>query len=216
MGDRHDHDHHTPDHTILEGDGPEHWDARYASQEQWWSGNANGTFVVEATDLPPGRALDVGCGEGADAIWLAERGWSVTAVDISQVAIDRARAAADAASFTGVDWVCADVAADPPEAGAYDLVSLQYPALPIADDRTIPALLGAVAAGGTLLVVGHRIDTEVGKARGFDPSAYIQPPDIARQLDDGWTIEVHEDRPRPPGANTTHHVDDVVLRARRH
>src|SRR5690606_5145575 len=100
-------------------------------------------------------ALDVGCGEGADAVWLARQGWKVTAVEVSQVALDRARLAADAAGVA-VEWVHADVTSDAPERGAYDLVSLQYPALPSAGaDATIGALLAAVAPNGTLLVVGH-------------------------------------------------------------
>ncbi|WP_338037967.1 class I SAM-dependent methyltransferase [Nocardiopsis halophila] len=67
------------------------WDDRYSSEERLFSGNPNGVLVAEVEGLAPGRALDLGCGEGADAVWLAERGWHVAAVDISQVALDRRR-----------------------------------------------------------------------------------------------------------------------------
>src|SRR3954470_6989189 len=89
------------------------WDARYGERDgAMWSGRPNGRLVAEVADLAPGRALDVGCGEGADAIWLAQRGWTVTAIDVSAVAVDRARAAADAAGAT-VEWVCGDVLRTP-------------------------------------------------------------------------------------------------------
>src|SRR5947209_20239745 len=82
------------------------WDARYRERDgAMWSGRPNGRLVAEAAELTPGRALDVGCGEGADAIWLAEHGWTVTAIDISQVAICRARDASGPAGGS-VEWIC--------------------------------------------------------------------------------------------------------------
>ena len=107
-----------------------HWDARYSERAgQMWSGRPNGRLVAEVAALPPGRALDVGCGEGADAIWLAKQGWAVTAIDISAVAIGRAKEAAQLAGAP-VEWVCDDVLATSLPARSFDLVSLQYPALP--------------------------------------------------------------------------------------
>src|SRR5690606_3611314 len=106
------------------------WDARYAETDgPRWSGRPNGRLVAEVAGLPAGRALDVGCGEGADAVWLAQRGWQVTAVDVSQVALERAREAGERAGVT-VEWVHADALAAPPPPRSFDLVSLQYPALP--------------------------------------------------------------------------------------
>src|SRR5438105_2322439 len=85
------------------------WDTRYGERDgAMWSGRPNGRLVSEVADLTPGRALDVGCGEGADAIWLARHGWVVTAIDISDVALGRAREAAERARAT-VEWVCGDV-----------------------------------------------------------------------------------------------------------
>ena len=202
----------------------EDWQHRYRG-EQMWSGNPNGSLVAEAQALTPGRALDVGAGEGGDAIWLAEQGWAVTANDIAQGALDRI---AGAAGERGLDvtLLCADAnARDAFEREAYDLVSAQYASIPrTADDRAIANLLGAVAPGGTLVVVSHDIepmrapiDTRT-QSRGFDADAYVRVEDVAAALQAGphWEIEVHEKRRRPPGSATAaHHVDDIVLRARR-
>ena len=104
------------------------WDARYREPDKvMWSGRPNGRLVAEVSDLTPGRALDVGCGEGADAIWLSRRGWMVTAIDISDVAVARAREAAErpAPKLSGVRGRPADAVPD----GSFHLVSMQYPAL---------------------------------------------------------------------------------------
>ncbi len=199
------------------GDGAEDWERRYASERQRWSGLPNGSLVVEIERVAPGTALDIGCGEGADAIWLARRGWDVTAVDLSQVALDRARRAADDAGVV-VNWVRADIGVEPLGPRRYDLVSVHYPALRHAPgDDAIHAIIDAVAAGGTLLVVGHDMDGDHHhRHHGLDPADYVQPPDVARHLDPAWTIEVQEVRPRqrPPGSPGPD-VPDVVLRARR-
>jgi SAM-dependent methyltransferase len=199
------------------------WDHRYGDVPMW-SGNPNGTLVNEIRGIPPGRALDVGAGEGADALWLAEQGWDVTASDISQRALDRLDAEA---SRRGLRVECqrADAnALGAYEAKAFDLVSAQYASIPrTADGRGVRNLLDAVAPGGTLLVVSHDlapmrtpIDTSV-HSRVFDPDAYVRVEDIIAAISDSssWDIEVHESRPRPAGAaSASHHVDDVVLRAR--
>ena len=201
------------DHDDL--DDASEWDERYGSEERVWSGQPNGTLVVEVEALSPGRALDVGCGEGADAIWLAHRGWRVTAVDVSRVAIDRASAAGDAAGVD-VTWVCTDVTAPGSPLGQHDLVSCQYPALRKDRDGTIPLLLDAVAPGGTLLFVHHAHLHDDEHEHGFDPDDYVQPRDVAAALGDGWVVEVDETRPRPgPLSPDARHVDDVILRARR-
>jgi thioredoxin reductase/2-polyprenyl-3-methyl-5-hydroxy-6-metoxy-1,4-benzoquinol methylase len=192
------------------------WDGRYgAADRQMWSGNPNGSLVVELERVAPGRILDVGCGEGADAIWLAAQGWDVTAVDISSVAIERARAAADAAGVT-VEWQCADVLAAPPAAGAYDVVSIQYPALlREAGELAILRLVDAVRPGGTFLVVGHDIDREQAREHGHDMSRFVDLDGLRRALAGRFEIEVDEIRPRPNPPAGAHHVDDAILRARR-
>jgi SAM-dependent methyltransferase len=200
------------------------WDHRYGGEERMWSANPNGTLVREVTDMAPGRALDVGAGEGADAIWLAERGWQVTAADISANALARVSAEADRRRLV-VDTLCGD--ANDPDAypsESFDLVSLQYGSfLRTPDQRGLRNLLSAVAPGGTLLVVGHDLTPFLGpfdvatQTRMFDPGAYVGVEEFAallREVND-WTIEVQETRDRPSGAASTHHVSDVVLRARK-
>jgi SAM-dependent methyltransferase len=199
------------------GGGAADWDARYAEADQVWSGNPNGALVTEVAGLPPGRALDVGCGEGADAVWLAQRGWDVTALDVSQVALDRAALHARQAGVR-VQWVRSGLVEASLAPRAFDLVSAQYPALrrtPTAEAER--ALLAAVSPGGLLLVVHHAdIDADHARERGFDPADYVQPPDVAALLDDDWQLEVDETRPRTveAGAGAGHSLDQV-LRARR-
>jgi thioredoxin reductase/SAM-dependent methyltransferase len=200
------------------------WDHRYSGREPMWSGNPNGALVHEVGELAPGRALDVGAGEGGDAIWLAEQGWKVTAADISSAALARVSAEA---GRRGLDVACLHRDAndlDAFEAGAYDLVSMHYGAVHRTPDRRgLANLLAAVAPGGTLLVVAHdlapmREPVDVAtQTRMYDPDAYLGVDEIAEALTDrpDWDVELHALRPRRPGAASTHHVDDVVLRARR-
>lgn len=193
------------------------WDERYGSSDQLFSGNPNGVVVTEVAGLPPGQALDVGCGEGGDAIWLARRGWRVTAVDISQVALQRA-AVAGADVAERIAWTRADLAVTPPPAGSFDLVSLQYFPLPHQPDHAaVRRLLAAVAPGGTLLVAGHDLaDLPPAHASEFDPAGFYQPAEIADLLGAGWTVLVNETRLRTaPAPEGTQHVRDTVLRARR-
>lgn len=190
------------------------WDERYAGGAVW-SGDPNGALVAEVARLAPGRALDVGCGEGADAIWLAARGWDVTALDVSGVALERAAQAARRAGVP-VRWRQAGLLDAGLPASGFDLVSAQYPALRrTPGDEAERALIGAVAPGGVLLVVHHAdVDTEYARACGFDPADYVSPPDVAALLDDGWQVEFDERRPRRvSGGAGAHHTHDVVLRA---
>ena len=199
------------------------WDHRYGG-EQLWSGNPNGTLVHEVAELPPARALDVGAGEGGDAIWLAERGWVVTASDVSERGLDRVRAAAQQRG-TAITFLHADAnARNPFPPSAFDLVSAQYASIPrTPDGRAVGNLLTAVAPGGTLLMVGHDVEAMQLMAREaehgpmFDPDAYIGVTDVVEAIagSPDWTIQVHDKRTRPHGAVSTHHVEDVVLRVRR-
>ncbi|WP_151523689.1 FAD-dependent oxidoreductase [Serinicoccus kebangsaanensis] len=198
------------------------WDHRYAGEARMWSGNPNGTLVAQVTGMPPGRALDVGAGEGGDVLWLAEQGWEVTASDISGNALGHVGAAAQA---RGLPVTLLRTDANAPGAfdgRTYDLVSLQYGSfLRTPEGRGLGNLLGAVAPGGTLLVVSHDLTPlrepvdPAEQTRMWDPEAYVGVEEIATALaaQDGWTVELHQTRPRPAGAASTHHVDDVVLRA---
>lgn len=182
-----------------------YWDELYGSRDQLFSGNPNGVLVTEVEDMPPGQALDVGCGEGADALWLARRGWLVTAVDISRTALARA-----ARRGGGVSWTHADLSVTPPPARSFDLVSVQY--FPLTRQASgLDGLLAAVAPGGTLLVAAH---DPAHLPPQFDRDDYLWPAEIAGTLGRDWTVLVNETRPRvtppPPGS---HHVNDTVLRA---
>jgi 2-polyprenyl-3-methyl-5-hydroxy-6-metoxy-1,4-benzoquinol methylase len=181
-----------------------------------WSGQPNGSLVAEVADLIPGTALDVGCGEGADAIWLAQRGWEVTALDPSAAALGRAAAAAVETEVT-VAWRHGGLVETAAELGTFDLVSVQYGVLPLDTDATAVRLLcRTVAPGGTLLVIHHELDLAHDGYGLFDPADHLMPDDVAAHLGDEWQIETHERRQRPgtlpPG---TRHVRDIVLRARR-
>ena len=194
------------------------WDGRYADREQLWSGQPNGALVAEVAGLTPGRVLDVGCGEGADAVWLARAGWDVTALEVSGVALQRAaRHAHDAG--VAVRWVHAELAEAHLPAASFDLVSAQYPALLRTPDAAAEtALLDAVALGGVLLFVHHAgFDEQPQQEGGFDPADYVSPQMITARLDDAWQIEVDEQRPRvvPDSGAGAHHANDSVLRARR-
>ncbi len=165
----------------------EAWDERYADSELVWSAGPN-QFVADAlADLPPGRAVDLAAGEGRNAIWLAQQGWQVTAVDFSQVALDKGRRVAGDAA---VDWVRADATTWRPD-DPVDLVVVAYLHLP-ADQRRA-ALRGAVGSlrrGGTFFLVGHD-STNIAEGTGGpqDPSVLATAADV---LDDlaGLDVEV--------------------------
>ncbi len=207
-------DHHSGDH--IEGDDAAAWDARYAAADQHWSGLPNEAVVAEASTLPAGRALDVGCGEGADTMWLAEQGWDVVAVDISEVAIQRAAMLSSQRDIVAT-WMPLDLTVEAPEPGMYDLVSAAYlPVLREAGTEPLQRVIDAVAPGGVLLWVAHQLsDESIATARehGWDPTLYYDPAAVRALLPDGWTIEV--DEPRKISRADAHHPFDVVLRARR-
>ncbi|HEX4397941.1 MAG TPA: class I SAM-dependent methyltransferase [Trebonia sp.] len=199
------------------------WDARYSSAHSLWSGNPNRQLVTEAAGLEPGTALDAGAGEGADAIWLAERGWQVTAVDVSGVALGRA---AEHAAKAGdevaarIRWQREDLREWIPPERAYDLVTSQYLHLPGALRRTFFAgLAAAVRDGGTLLIVGHHpMDLDTTLQRPNHPELMFTGDELARDLGgDGWEIVTNVAAEReatdPDGRPVTAH--DTVFRARR-
>jgi SAM-dependent methyltransferase len=199
----------------------EAWDERYRSRDALWSGNPNPHLVAEASDLLPGHALDVGAGEGADAIWLASRGWHVIAVDLSTVALERASAHASelGADIAGrIDWVHEDVTSWDPGPSRYDLVSVQYMHLPPAPRQDmLEHLARAVAPGGSLLIVGHHpSDLQTTVPRPNMPELFFTGDDIAAELDPGrWAVTTNAAPGRtvtdPEGNAVT--VHDTVLRA---
>ena len=204
--------------------GPaEYWEQRYSGAEPIWSGRVNTQLAVIAADLPPGRALDLGCGEGADALWLAERGWQTTGVDIAATALQRA---ARAASERGLDpdlvrWQQADLATWTPD-GRYDLVTASFMQSPLEFPRAevLRRAAGAVAAGGHLLVVSHAAPPPW--AQGLDPEThhFLSPAQEVESLalEQDFSVVVAEERTRPatgPDGEEAELTDTVVLVRRR-
>ena len=197
------------------------WNERYRSADALWSGNPNRYLVREASGLPPGTALDVGCGEGADALWLAGRGWRVTGADLSTVALERAaRHTAEAGPQVAarIDWVHADLIGWDPGTARYDLVSSQYIHLPPAERAVLlRCLADAVAPGGTLLIVGHHpSDLQTTMPRPPMPELFFTGEDIAALLDPGrWEVITDEapqrSAPDPDGRPVM--IRDTVFRA---
>lgn len=193
------------------------WDDRYAASDLVWSAGPN-QFVAEvAGTLPPGRALDVACGEGRNAIWLAEKGWEAVGVDFSPVAIEKAGRLA-AARQVEVDWRVGDVT-DRDVLGdeTFDLVLVAYLHLPEAE---IAGLLDQLAqrlrAGGLLLVVGHHVENlERGYGGPPDRAVLHDPSAIAGMLDDldvDHAGEVHRSVATDDGERTA--VDSLVVARR--
>jgi SAM-dependent methyltransferase len=200
------------------------YDQRYRSHAQLWSGNPNPHLVSEVSDLTPGSALDVGCGEGADAIWLAEHGWRVTAVDFSMVALERAaaRAAELGADVSGrIEWLRQDLTKWTPTEASYDLVSAQFFQLPKMQREVVfPSLAAAVAPGGTLLIVGHHpSDLQVPNLRAPMAELYFTAEEIAAAILDSrhWEtlLNVARERSVTDAEGRTVIIHDAVLRARR-
>jgi len=216
-------------------DPTDFWENRYAEKDAIWSGRANRMLVDTVAELAPGRALDLGCGEGGDAIWLAERGWTVTGVDISPTAVARAdRAATDrglSAEFLTADldiWRTDET---------FDLVSACFLQSPLAFGReeVLRRAAGLVRPGGHLLSVAHAAappwskwaaPAEPGRARAAscaadDPTMVFPTPagDLAAlALGDDWEVLIAQVRTRPAtgpdGQQAT--LDDSVVLVRRH
>jgi 2-polyprenyl-3-methyl-5-hydroxy-6-metoxy-1,4-benzoquinol methylase len=195
------------------------WDDRYATRELLWGAEPNRFVAEELRALAPcGRALDLACGEGRNAIWLAKLGWAVTAVDFSSVAIERARRLA-AEQRVDVEWVEADVTRFAPAAGAFGLVIIAYLHLPANSRRAVLAhAAAALRAGGTLFMVGHaRLNLRQGVGGPQQADLLWQPAEIRREVAArGFTVQrvEHVRRPveTPEGVRD---AIDTVLRAER-
>ena len=194
------------------------WNRRYAGSELVWTATPNRFLVAETEGLAPGRALDVACGEGRNSVWLAERGWAVTGVDFSDVALGKARRLA-ADRGVEVEWVVADVVEHRLEADAYDLVALLYLQVPAADRRAVvrPAA-AAVRPGGTFLLVAHdRSNIEHGHGGPQDPRVLYAAEDVAGDLEGtGLRIERSDVVERPVETPEGERVAlDLLVRASR-
>ncbi|WP_414938991.1 class I SAM-dependent methyltransferase [Amycolatopsis sp. cmx-11-51] len=199
------------------------WEDFYRDKDQVWSGKANPLLVREVATLTPGTALDLGCGEGGDAIWLAQQGWRVTAVDISDTALERAAGHAASAGVDGIVWERHDLAKSFPE-GRFDLVSAQFFHSPVAEDgerdKALRRATEAVAPGGTLVVAGHAGWPTWLEEPPHEHFHFPTPAEVLETLalaDSEWSVEVQEvitrDFPGPEGQQGTR--SDNVLRVRR-
>lgn len=200
-----------------------YWEDRYGASELAWSGNPNPVLVAEATPLTPGRALDIGSGEGADALWLAQQGWHVTGVDIATNALNKARARAesvDSDAAARIDWQQHDITTWSPAPQSFDLVSSQFMHLPppiLA--KVLRALAAAVAPGGSLLVVGHDASDhdENSFHRGHLKELMFATDDVLEAIkDEQLQVTVAESRERKssPGPHNEFFHDIVVLATR--
>lgn len=192
------------------------WDARYGASERLWSGRVNPVLETDAAGLNPGLALDAGCGEGGDALWLAKQGWRVKGYDLSGVAVERARGESIRLGLSDVTtFEQRDLAAEPPLAETFELVSGQY--LHVIPSQRQPLYLGlsaAVRPGGVLLLVLHdRRDLELGIH--CPPAETTLDAEELRAYADGFASVHLEVRPRETVDRAGHPATahDLVLRA---
>lgn len=191
------------------------WDARYETRELVWGAGPNRFVAEECAGLAPGRAVDLACGEGRNAIWLAEAGWDAVGLDWSPVGVDKARALAAERGATNVRFDVADLTADPLPAGSFDLVVIAYLQIPEAQRAIVfRNAAAAVAPGGTFLLVGHdghNLHDGVGGPQ--DAAVLYEPEEVVNHLV-GFEIERadHVDR-AVDGADRP--AIDLLVRARR-
>lgn len=199
------------------------WENFYQERDQVWSGHANGVLVDEVAKLSPGKALDLGCGEGGDSIWLAEQGWQVTGLDISATALDRARGEADRRGLGDrATFEQQDLSAwEPTE--QYDLVSAQFLQSPVhlPSEHVLRRAAELVAPSGLLLVVAHgEMPAWAAGGDHHHDAQFPQPEEIRDALElegSTWQMVVCEKRSRPvkaPDGSDSELIDSVVLACR--
>jgi SAM-dependent methyltransferase len=203
-------------------DAKEHWEEHYGERNRVWSGRVNARLPEVVSTLKPGHALDLGCGEGADTWWLAERGWSVVAVDISDTALQRAAAEADARGLADrIEFAQHDLSESFPD-GTFDLISAHFlhSMIPFDRPRVLKRAATAIRAGGILLIVDHAGPppwaSKLAHHHEF-PSATEVVDSL--DLDDGeWErvrVEAAEREAAGPDGQTGTLVDNVIVLRRR-
>ena len=182
-------EHKRPDSSVRSDFAREDWNARYAGSELLWTAEPNRRFASEVEGLEPGRALDLACGEGRNAVWLAERGWRVTGVDFSDVALGKAERLAASRSVED-EWVLADVLEYTQKREAFDLVTALYLQLPHEElAGVLRSAVDALAPEGTLIVLGHdTTNLTEGLGGPRDASVLFTPEDVVPQLE-GLAVE---------------------------
>ena len=192
----------------------ERWDERHTAEAPIESREPDPTLIKEIEGMRPGRALDLGSGDGRNAVWLASHGWRVTAVDFSPVALERGRTLATACGVD-VDWELADLLEWVPPADAFELVALFFIHLPLDERRRVYAWAAAsVTPGGTLLIVGHdRTNLTAGVGGPQDPNVLFTPNEIGAELP-GFTV-VRAEALRRTSSDGRGPIDAVVRAVKR-
>jgi 2-polyprenyl-3-methyl-5-hydroxy-6-metoxy-1,4-benzoquinol methylase len=215
----HGHEHQLTEHDAAAMFEPPSWDERYGGAGQIWSGSPNAQLVVVVSELSPGTALDIGCGEGADVIWLARQGWRVTGADFSANGLARAgRHAEQAGVGDRTDWWQVDARTFTAEGRSYDLVTTHFLHPPDGGMVEVTRRLStAVAPGGHLLVVGHAPSEAFTHLTASHRNAMFLAADLLPGLPKSFDVLVVEQRPRTVSRDgKTVDIHDSTLLARRH
>lgn len=203
-------------------DAKQHWEQHYGERERVWSGRVNVRLVEVVSSLPTGHALDLGCGEGADACWLAERGWTVVAVDISDTALQRATAAAEAQGLSErIEFVQHDLSDSFPD-GTFDLISAQFlhSMIPFDRPRLLKKAAGAVRPGGLLLIVDHAGPPPWASKLDHHHDEFPSAEEVigSLELGDDWErvrVDAVERQAKGPDGETRPWIDNVIVLRRR-
>lgn len=213
---------HAPAHAEPDPDlsPTEYWEQRYSGSERIWSGKVNETMASVVAELPPGTAIDLGCGEGGDVLWLAEQRWTALGLDISATAVGRARDEAAARGLVGASFEAVDLDTWQPEPSSVDLVTASFFQSNVALDRTaiLRRAMTALRPGGRLVTVSHAAPPSWAKDH---PATMVSVQDEAAQLGgsaEEWEVELAEERPRvatAPDGSEGEHLDAVLVLQRR-
>lgn len=211
------HDHAAPDPSLSPA---EHWEQRYAGDERVWSGRVNATLAEVVGKFEPGTSIDLGCGEGGDVLWLAEQGWQARGLDISETAVDRARAEAEARGLDNAIFTATDLSSWQPEPDSADLVTASFFQSEVALDRAaiLQRAATALRPGGYLVTISHAAPpswSDHHPAHMID--VHAEAEQLAQPVAD-WAVEVAEERPRPavgPDGAAGEHLDAVLVLRRR-
>lgn len=203
-------------------DAKQHWEQHYSERERVWSGRVNVRLTEVVSSLPPGHALDLGCGEGADACWLAERGWTVVAVDISDTALARATAAAEAQGLSErIEFVQHDLSDSFPD-GTFDLISAQFlhSMIPFDRPRLLKKAAGAVRPGGLLLIVDHAGPPPWASKLDHHHHEFPSAEEVIESLElgDDWQrvrVDAVERQAKGPDGESRPWIDNVIVLRRR-
>ena len=201
----------------------EHWEQRYSEADRVWSGKANATMTSLVGELPPGRAIDLGCGEGGDVLWLAEQGWHAHGLDISTVAIERARDEAAARGLEGATFTATDLSAWQPEPDSVELVTASFFQSHVALDRIeiLRRAAGAIRSGGHLVVISHAQPPPWSSHDQHEGPELVSARDDVAELalpSDAWVVEAADERSRPAAGHDgepSELIDAVLVLRRR-